>query len=258
MQILKETVSNIEPAIEQLKIVVADDNILKVTADTLNDNWHALSPLQDKYQAYLETHDISQINDENVDALNTDQINFLQALKPFFKALQENNKQLEKGIRQKEKTNKDLVAQARQALAEVKETNDKKLIKEKDTALRGLTFITAEIKATKELLAAIRDDRKRAEYYFNHIEWLQQRFPKACYEDVTGLCKLATPQEVKEQDYSLNAGRYVGVVIEKDGRTEEEFIEYLQEMNEELLALHKQSNILENLLQKNINMIAGE
>ena len=258
MQILKETVSNIEPAIEQLKIVVADDNILKVTADTLNDNWHALSPLQDKYQAYLETHDISQINDENVDALNTDQINFLQALKPFFKALQENNKQLEKGIRQKEKTNKDLVAQARQALAEVKETNDKKLIKEKDTALRGLTFITAEIKATKELLAAIRDDRKRAEYYFNHIEWLQQRFPKACYEDVTGLCKLATPQEVKEQDYSLNAGRYVGVVIEKDGRTEEEFIEYLQEMNEELLALHKQSNILENLIQKNINMIAGE
>lgn len=44
MQILKETVSDIEPAIEQLKAVVADDRELKETVDSLNDNWHALSP----------------------------------------------------------------------------------------------------------------------------------------------------------------------------------------------------------------------
>lgn len=43
MQILKETVSDIEPAIEQLKAVVADDRELKETVDSLNDNWHALS-----------------------------------------------------------------------------------------------------------------------------------------------------------------------------------------------------------------------
>ena len=68
---------------------------------------------------------------------------------------------------------------------------------------------------------------KNAESYFRHIHWLHECFPQAEYEDVTGLCKLATPEEVKEQDYSLNPGRYVGVVIEEDGKTEEEFIELI-------------------------------
>ena len=104
----------------------------------------------------------------------------------------------------------------------------------------------------------MREDRKRAEYCFNHIDWLQQRFPKAEYEDVTGLCKLATPEEVKEQDYSLNAARYVGVVIEEDGRTEEEFIEYMQGMNEDLLALNKQSLELNSIIQKNIKELLND
>ena len=255
MQILKATVSDVEPAIKQLKAVVADDNTLKATVDTLNDNWHALSPLQDKYQAYVGDHDIKQVKDENIDTLNTDQTALLQAFKPFFKALQENNKQLDKGIRQKEKVNKEQVAQARQELAEAKESNDKELVKEKDADLKALTTITAEIKAIKELLSDIRDDRKRAEYYFNHIDWLQQRFPKARYEDVTGLCKLATPKEVKEQDYSLNAGRYVGVVIEEDGRTEEEFIEYIQDMNEELILLNNEAHKLERIIDNNLSSL---
>ena len=81
---------------------------------------------------------------------------------------------------------------------------------------------------TKELkiaLEALHAEIKNAESYHKHILWLQERFTKAKYEDVIGLCKLATLEEVKEQDYSLNPGRYVGVVIEEDGKTEEEFIE---------------------------------
>ena len=34
----------------------------------------------------------------------------------------------------------------------------------------------------------------------------------------------ATPQEIEDQDYSLNPGRHVGVVIVEDGGTEEEFV----------------------------------
>jgi type I restriction enzyme M protein len=255
MQILTETVSDIEPAIEQLKAVVAGDKALKTIVNTLNDNWHALSPLQSKYQAYLEAQDISQIANEDIDDLNTDQISLLQEFKPFFKALQDNNKQLDKGIREKEKDNKEQVAQARKGLADAKETNDKKLIKEKDTDLRALTAITAEIKAIKDLLAIIRNDRKRAEYYFNHIDWLQQRFPEARYEDITGLCKLANLKDIEEQGYSLNTGRYVGVVIEEDGRTEEDFIDYIHEMNEEFMSLNKQAQQLESVLNENISKI---
>ncbi len=255
MQILTETVSDIEPAIEQLKAVVAGDKALKTIVNTLNDNWHALSPLQSKYQAYLEAQDISQIANEDIDDLNTDQISLLQEFKPFFKALQDNNKQLDKGIREKEKDNKEQVAQARKGLADAKETNDKKLIKEKDTDLRALTAITAEIKAIKDLLAIIRNDRKRAEYYFNHIDWLQQRFPEARYGDITGLCKLANLKDIEEQGYSLNTGRYVGVVIEEDGRTEEDFIDYIHEMNEEFMSLNKQAQQLESVLNENISKI---
>jgi len=172
--------------------------------------------------------------------------------------LQDNNKQLDKGIRKKEKANKEQVANARQELATVKQSNDKEAINQKEAELKALTTITSEIKEVKDLLEALREDRKRAEYYFNHIDWLQQRFPKAQYEDVTGLCKLATPEEVKEQDYSLNAGRYVGVVIEEDGRTEEEFIEYMQGMNEDLIALGKQSLDLESIIQKNMKELLND
>ncbi|MEE4379349.1 MAG: N-6 DNA methylase, partial [Candidatus Competibacteraceae bacterium] len=56
----------------------------------------------------------------------------------------------------------------------------------------------------------------------------------AKYEDVTGLCKLADLDEIKEQDYSLNPGRYVGVVIEEDGKTEEEFIQTLISVQNQL------------------------
>lgn len=99
---------------------------------------------------------------------------------------------------------------------------------------------------------------KNAELYFQHIHWLQERFPNAQYEDVTGLCKLATPEEIKEQDYSLNPGRYVGVVIEEDGKSEEEFIAELLTMNDELLALNKQASKLESVITHNISAIAGE
>ena len=97
---------------------------------------------------------------------------------------------------------------------------------------------TAKTKALKTALEALHGEVKNAETYYKHIHWLQERFPKAEYEDVTGLCKLAHLDEVKEQEYSLNPGRYVGVVIEEDGKTEEEFIEEMLAMNEELAKLN--------------------
>src|SRR4029079_18865368 len=109
-------------------------------------------------------------------------------------------KQLDKIIRQHEKQ------QADQA-----QSNGK----------RGAT--DRKTKALKTALEALRQEVQNAEIFYQHIHWLQERFPKAEYEDVTGLCKLARPEDLKEQEYSLNPGRYVGVVLEEDGKTEEEF-----------------------------------
>ena len=99
---------------------------------------------------------------------------------------------------------------------------------------------------------------KNAESYFGHIHWLQERFPEAQYEDVTGLCKLADLDDVKEQDYSLNPGRYVGVVIEEDGKTEEEFIADIIGLNSQLATLDEASRDLSRVVNQNILTLAGE
>ncbi len=115
-----------------------------------------------------------------------------------------------------------------------------------------------DLKVFKTELEELHKEVKITEYFFGHINWLHERFPDAKYEDVTGLCKLASPEEVKEQEYSLNSGRYVGVVIEEDGKTEEEFIEEMLSLNEELEKLNAEARDLELVISHNIRQIAGE
>jgi type I restriction enzyme M protein len=115
-----------------------------------------------------------------------------------------------------------------------------------------------EGKAVKVQLDELHGEIKESEYFFTHIRWLQDRFPAAAYEDVTGLCKLASLEEVREQDYSLNPGRYVGVVIEEDGKTEEEFIEDILALNDELNKLNDEAKDLEITIKENIKVLVGE
>ncbi|MNV79894.1 hypothetical protein D3C71_1734650 [compost metagenome] len=104
----------------------------------------------------------------------------------------------------------------------------------------------------KVAVQALHDELKAAELYYQHVSWLQERFPKAAYEDVTGLCKLASRQEIAEQDWSLNPGRYVGVVIEEDGKTEEEFAEELRAAHDALLELAQIAASLQDAMSKNM------
>ena len=53
---------------------------------------------------------------------------------------------------------------------------------------------------------------------------------------------------VDEQDYSLNPGRYVGVVIEEDGKTEEEFTAEILALNAELQKLNGEARELEAVI----------
>jgi type I restriction enzyme M protein len=134
------------------------------------------------------------------------------------------------------------------------------LIRKVDRELRHLEKDSRDkdLKALKIKVEALHREIRETEYFFVHIRWLQERFPDARYEDVTGLCKLATLDEVREQDYSLNPGRYVGVVIEEDGKTEEEFIDEMLGLNAELEKLNTEARKLEKVIGKNIRLIAGE
>lgn len=135
------------------------------------------------------------------------------------------------------------------------------LLKEVDRKVR---HIEKEKKTSKDLknlkveLVELHKKVKETEYYFIHIFWLQERFPEAKYEDVTGLCKLTSMDDIKEQEYSLNPGRYVGVVIEEDGKSEEEFIDEMLSMNDELNTLNSEARELDKVINQNIRQIAGE
>jgi type I restriction enzyme M protein len=259
MQRLVENKTNVEPVSAQL-LEVLDDAGGKQAVGELVQQWAGLAKLKTRYEKYVQQNAAvisntstvipnaceescapykispSGRNDSSsINAINKAQQQLREAFDPFFAALHEGLKHLDKVVRQHEKL------QAVQAQAEGKRaTTDRKT-----NALKG---------ALEELHKEV----KNAEIFYQHIHWLQERFPKAEYEDVTGLCKLASPADLKEQEYSLNAGRYVGVVIEEDGKTEEEFVADLLAMNEELTNLIGAARGLETVISHNVVQIVGE
>ena len=112
---------------------------------------------------------------------------------------------------------------------------------------------TAALKAAPE--TADDKETKTKAYFQAQIDWLNERFPNGTYNDVIGLCKEASLEGedgIRDQDYSLNAGRYVGVVIEDDGMTETEFKEKMLGLNTELGTLSKEAADLEKQIAANL------
>ncbi|HZX13462.1 MAG TPA: class I SAM-dependent DNA methyltransferase [Thermodesulfobacteriota bacterium] len=84
--------------------------------------------------------------------------------------------------------------------------------------------------------------------------WLEY-FPKGKYRDIPGLCKVATLEEIREQGYSLNPGRYVGVAEKKE--EDFDFYERLEEMYEELEKLNTEAKELEERIAENMANLLG-
>ncbi len=92
-------------------------------------------------------------------------------------------------------------------------------------------------------------------YFIDNILWLTERFPDGKYVDVVGLCKAAKldgEDGIIDQDYSLNPGRYVGVVIEDDGMTEEEFKAEMLNLNAKFESLNSEAHELEKKIAENL------
>ena len=230
MERLSDNKTQVEPVSRQLLDMLDDKSAKRAVAELVK-QWSVLSKLQKKYASYVEKHAM----EKSLDKKNKAQHALREAFDPFFANLHEKLKALDKVVRHHEKH------QVEQAKAE-----GKRLTTDRTT------------KVLKIALDAVHEKVKNAESYFRHIHWLQECFPQAEYEDVTGLCKLATPDEVKEQDYSLNPGRYVGVVIEEDGKTEEEFIADLLTMNENLTKLNQEARRLERVIAGNTRQLTEE
>lgn len=129
-----------------------------------------------------------------------------------------------------------------------------------DEQIKNLGIITSlyngDTQAFQDLIAEYKANGQQ-----DQIDWLMERFPEGKYQDVIGLCKVAKldgEDGIKDQDYSLNAGRYVGVVIEDDGMTEDEFKAEMQRLHSEFEALSAESKNLEKEISDNLKSLWGE
>lgn len=140
-----------------------------------------------------------------------------------------------------------------------------------DEQIRNLGIITRLYEGkTEEFDALLTDYRTKLEeapevsddedimpksYWQSQIDWLAERFPDGKYRDFVGLCKAAKIEGedgIKDQDYSLNPGRYVGVVIEDDGLTQEEFKQRMKAYYTELSKLNEEAHELESKIAENL------
>ena len=129
-----------------------------------------------------------------------------------------------------------------------------------------------EIKALREeakeavASAAKKDKKKTQAEYDDRItekeevltvakdaEWLYEKFGEGTYQDVPGLCKIASRAEIREKGWSLTPGAYVGVApVEDDGV---DFEERMTEIHKELLSLQAESNELMDTISENLKEI---
>lgn len=230
MERLIESKMRVEPVSTQL-LEVLDDAAGKDAVAELVKQWAGLNKLQTRYENYRGKHS----SERAVEAKNKAQHQLREVFDPFFSALHEGLKQLDKTVRQHEKRQADQAQKDGKRVA-----------------------MDRQIRALKTALEQLHKEVKSAEIFYHHIHWLQERFPKAEYEDVTGLCKLASPADVKEQEYSLNPGRHVGVVIEEDGKTEEEFISEVVNLEDQLSKLNQAASHLGETIASNIKTLTGD
>lgn len=106
---------------------------------------------------------------------------------------------------------------------------------------------TKEIANLKKQVETARDisvnQLKLVRYFYHQIEWLVERFPEEKLRDVEGLVKLVDKAELKENDWSLTPGRYVGVAPEEED-PDFDFGETMQSIHTELESLNSQSSDL--------------
>ena len=121
----------------------------------------------------------------------------------------------------------------------------------------------ARAEAKEKVSQAARRDKKRIEAEYQDIIqgieqklavaketlWLTEKFGEGVYQDIPGLCKAATLEEIEQKGFSLTPGAYVGVPPAEDDGVD--FHERMTEIHKELLKLQAKSDRLMETISKN-------
>ena len=158
----------------------------------------------------------------------------------------------------KERKNKDeiLFIDARNVFTQV----DRAHRKFSEEQIKNLGIISRLYEGDSDSFWALVNEYKAAGKQ-EQVDWLLERWPEGKYKDVIGLCKVAKLEGedgIIDQDYSLNVGRYVGVVIEDDGMTEQEFADTMRGLNTEFSQLNEEALKLQQEIEKNMKELFGK
>ena len=170
-----------------------------------------------------------------------------------------------------EKEYSSLVDDLHAAIADEKAYETARLAAE-DTIFAEIEAKIGEGKASAKKLAKARERHEKAATEIEkateaeiarlegHLAWIKENFPDGKYRDVTGLCKVAKIKGeggIEENGWSLNPGRYVGVVQEVDTTTPEEFKAKMKAMYEEFSALSAEAHTIEKRIAANMQEVVG-
>ena len=170
----------------------------------------------------------------------------------------------------------DALAPQLKATAKLLEARHKQWLKLLDTAekqLRARQSKAFDGKAARDvkraLLAAdskkneaptvrdvVLDALKQAAYFIHQVHWLHSRFPQALFEDVAGLCKAVSIDDIAANDYSLTPGRFVGVAAAAED-DEDDFAETLRGIHAELAELNDKAVELAGRIAGNFEELLG-
>ena len=106
------------------------------------------------------------------------------------------------------------------------------------------------VKELNDIISSHEQSIRECADIVREARWLYEKFGEGKYQDIPGLCRVATRKEIKEKNYSLTPGAYVGVAaVEDDGV---DFAQRMTEIHRELLKLQNESNELMQTISKNM------
>ena len=94
---------------------------------------------------------------------------------------------------------------------------------------------------------------ERPEFHCGSEEMLSAVFPNGEHADIAGICGVATIEQIEEQGWSLNPGRYVGRPIPSfDRRT---FASSMEHLSLEFNKLTKQASLVEDRVRATLEVV---
>ena len=123
-------------------------------------------------------------------------------------------------------------------------------------AKRALLAADSKKNEAPTVCDVVLDALKQAAYFIHQVHWLHSRFPQALFEDVPGLCKAVSIEDIAANDYSLTPGRYVGVAAALDD-DEDDFAETLRGIHAELAELNDKAVELAGRIAGNFEELLG-